>query len=163
MPQTPVTIFLIVGPFIGTTSARPSAGTNEGGPLFYQATPTNTAAAPGLLPGILTAAARAALPSSNQGRHQPAPPRLQDPTSNSNQGGRFLGILARAYPQQPKKLLTRKERGWWGLTYPPPNKKNTPPPWASQLNEAAGRSLDLHSRGALLFYQATSTAAASIM
>ena len=51
MPQTPVTIFLIVGPFIGTTSARPSAGTNEGGPLFYQATPTNTAAAPGPLPG----------------------------------------------------------------------------------------------------------------
>jgi len=40
----------------------------------------NTAADPGLLPGILAAAARAALPSSNQGRHTPAPPRLQDPT-----------------------------------------------------------------------------------
>ena len=131
MPQTPVTIFLIVGPFIGTTSARPSAGTNEGGPLFYQATPTSTAAAPGPLPGQSSQPRRgqqlggmrprpwvifqgptsnttrragswassrargraffrvynlynfdnfkhtAAAPGSNEGRHQPTPPRLQ--------------------------------------------------------------------------------------
>ena len=66
-------------------------------------------------------------------------------------------------PPTAQKIARAWKKVCVGFSIPTPKIKNTPPPWASQLNEAAGRSLDLHSLGALLFYQATSTAAASIM
>ena len=70
------------------------------------------------------------------------------------------GRVSLAHPPTAQKIARAWKKVCVGFSIPTPKIKNTPPPWASQLNEAAGRSLDLHSLGALLFYQATSTAAA---